>query len=128
MVLKPYTKEEYDKLIEKHGKHWTGKMIEKLDNYKGASGKKYKSDYRAILSWVVEDMKKSPDYSQYMINKAKKEQQEKEAQQREALQKLRNRNPEIYWSDSGTMKMTRSDLWKMRWFLSPTIWVKMISE
>jgi hypothetical protein len=29
-------------------------MIEVLDNYKGANGKKYKSDYRAILNWVVE--------------------------------------------------------------------------
>lgn len=28
-------------------------MIEILDNYKGAKGKRYKSDYRAILSWVV---------------------------------------------------------------------------
>ncbi len=25
-----------------------------LDNYKGASGKRYKSDYRAILNWVPE--------------------------------------------------------------------------
>jgi hypothetical protein len=28
-------------------------MINALDNYKGAHGKKYASDYRAILSWVV---------------------------------------------------------------------------
>jgi len=30
--------------------------IKKLDNYKGASGKKYKSDYRAILTWVVDEI------------------------------------------------------------------------
>ena len=29
-------------------------MIQILDNYKGANGKKYKSDYRAILNWVVD--------------------------------------------------------------------------
>ena len=28
-----------------------------LDNYKGANGKKYKSDYRAILNWVVKRAK-----------------------------------------------------------------------
>ena len=30
------------------------RMIEVLDNYKGQNGKKYSSDYRAILNWVVE--------------------------------------------------------------------------
>ncbi len=28
-------------------------MLDILDNYKDASGKTYKSDYRAVLSWVV---------------------------------------------------------------------------
>ncbi|WP_205590215.1 hypothetical protein [Brevibacillus laterosporus] len=45
---------EYEKLVAKHGKYLAEKMIEKLDNYKGANGKKYKSDYRAILNWVEE--------------------------------------------------------------------------
>lgn len=44
---------EYDTLIEKYGYPQTKAMIEKLDNWKGANGKIYKSDYRAILSWVV---------------------------------------------------------------------------
>ena len=47
------TEKEYQKLIEKYNKIKTHKMIEILDNYKGANGKKYTSDYRAILSWVV---------------------------------------------------------------------------
>jgi hypothetical protein len=47
------TEEEYQKLIEQYGEKATKKMIEILDNYKGATGKTYKSDYRAILSWVV---------------------------------------------------------------------------
>jgi len=46
------TEEEYQKLLEKHGQALTNKMIEILDNYKGSKGKTYKSDYRAILSWV----------------------------------------------------------------------------
>ena len=43
---------EYEKLVSEHGEVATKKMIEVLDNYKGANGKKYKSDYRAILNWV----------------------------------------------------------------------------
>ena len=45
--------DELDKLVDKYGKDFTDKCIEVLDNYKGSSGKKYKSDYRAILTWVV---------------------------------------------------------------------------
>lgn len=48
---------EFNKLVKEHGETTTMKMIEKLDNYKGSTGKTYKSDYRAILSWVVEDFK-----------------------------------------------------------------------
>lgn len=36
-----------------HGPADTERLIEILDNYKGATGKTYKSDYRAILNWVV---------------------------------------------------------------------------
>jgi len=56
------TDEEYQKLISEHGNYWTKKMIETLDNYKGSTGKTYKSDYRAILSWVEEKIKTSPEY------------------------------------------------------------------
>lgn len=48
------TEKEYQTLVEKYGSKTTKQMIEVLDNYKGSKGKKYKSDYRAILSWVVE--------------------------------------------------------------------------
>lgn len=48
---------EYNKLVEEHGEPLTLKMIQVLDNYKGANGKKYKSDYRAILNWVVDKVK-----------------------------------------------------------------------
>lgn len=51
------TSDEYEKLVSQHGEEATKKMIEVLDNYKGANGKKYKSDYRAILNWVVDRVK-----------------------------------------------------------------------
>ena len=47
------TEEEYQRLVSEHGETAVKRMIEILDNYKGANGKKYKSDYRAILNWVV---------------------------------------------------------------------------
>ena len=53
---------EYQKLVNMYGKDVTEEMIAILDNYKGATGRAYSSDYRAILSWVVarynEDKKK----------------------------------------------------------------------
>lgn len=50
------TEDEYNKLVDKHGKEVTHECIMVLDNYKGQSEKnkkKYSSDYRAILNWVV---------------------------------------------------------------------------
>ena len=48
------TNDEYSSLIARLGsKALADKSIEILDNYKGSKGKKYKSDYRAILSWVI---------------------------------------------------------------------------
>jgi len=52
------TPDEYDKLIEQYGQPFTAACIAKLSNYKGASGKTYKSDYRAILTWVVDEVSK----------------------------------------------------------------------
>lgn len=47
------TKDEYAKLCEEYTEPAVMRMIEILDNYKGQNGKRYKSDYRAILNWVV---------------------------------------------------------------------------
>jgi len=47
------THKEYEKLVNQYGERDTKKMILKLDNYKGAHGKTYDSDYRAILNWVA---------------------------------------------------------------------------
>ncbi len=45
--------DEYSRLVNAHGEWFIGKCIEKLDAWKGAKGKRTKSDYKAILSWVV---------------------------------------------------------------------------
>lgn len=47
------TRDEYMKLVVEHSEEGAKRMIEILSNYKGSKGKKYKSDYLAILNWVV---------------------------------------------------------------------------
>lgn len=47
------TEVEHGKLISEYGEAAANRMIEVMNNYKGASGKNYKSDYLAILNWVV---------------------------------------------------------------------------
>lgn len=52
------TEAEYQKLCNSQGQIIANKCIVKLDNYKGSTGKKYKSDYKAILNWVLDEVKK----------------------------------------------------------------------
>ena len=52
------TNAEHQALIGRYGEAFAARCIEVLDNYKGANGKKYKSDYRAILNWVVDRVEK----------------------------------------------------------------------
>lgn len=52
------TQDEHQKLLDEFGLVATNKMIETLNNYKGATGKKYKSDYLAIKNWVIDRVKK----------------------------------------------------------------------
>jgi hypothetical protein len=48
---------EYGKLVRDYGESAVARMIDILDNYKGANGKTYSSDYRAILTWVIDRYK-----------------------------------------------------------------------
>lgn len=48
-------KSEYDKLLSKLGIEATTTMIERLNNYIGSKGVKYKSHYHTILNWVARD-------------------------------------------------------------------------
>ena len=44
--------EEYEKLISEYGQTLTDAYIDKLNNYIGSKGKKYKSHYHTILTWI----------------------------------------------------------------------------
>ena len=59
------TNAEHEKLVSTYGAEFTDQCIEILDNYKGSKGKEYKSDYRAILSWVVDEAKKRKQENKY---------------------------------------------------------------
>lgn len=52
------TEKEYQTLIEKHGLPLTNAFIQKLNNHKASKGVKYKSDYHAILNWVIDAVSK----------------------------------------------------------------------
>lgn len=52
------SEDEHGKLIAKYGEQLTTKAIEILSLYKGSNGKKYKSDYKAMLSWVFDKANK----------------------------------------------------------------------
>lgn len=52
------TNDEHSSLVAKYGEPGTQRMIEILNNFKGQNDTKYKSDYRAILNWVVERYEK----------------------------------------------------------------------
>lgn len=56
------TEDEYKKLQDAHGEEGAKWMVTKLDNYKAARGMTYKSDYRAILNWVVPEYQKQKIY------------------------------------------------------------------
>lgn len=52
------TEKEYSTLVCSYGEDGAQWMIKKLDDYKAARGTTYKSDYRAILNWVVKEYEK----------------------------------------------------------------------
>lgn len=53
------TEKEHDKLVAEYGEDATRECISILNNYKGSKGKKYKNDYLAILSWVIDRYKEN---------------------------------------------------------------------
>jgi hypothetical protein len=78
---------EYDKLLEEFGRTDTARMIEILNNYKGASGRNYKSDYLAIRNWVIERLKKEKNHGNHESDKIKSI---TEARQRADLRFVKN--------------------------------------
>lgn len=51
------TEQEYEKLVEQFGDKTKG-WLERLNNYIGSKGKKYKSHYHTILTWHRKDKEK----------------------------------------------------------------------
>lgn len=47
------TRDEYAKLCERYSEDEVKGMIDLLSNFKGQNCKRYRSDYKAILNWVV---------------------------------------------------------------------------
>jgi hypothetical protein len=72
------TNAEHSALVEKLGSEqavaW---CIDKLNNYKLSSGKKYKNDYRAILSWVINEYQKAGENNGQGFGKAAGKRQRK---------------------------------------------------
>lgn len=58
------TNAEYEKLVSTYGTDFVDQCIDVLDNYKGANGKSYKSDYRAILNWVIDRVEQNSNKKQ----------------------------------------------------------------
>lgn len=66
------TNAEYSTLSNKYSKEFADQCIDLLNNYKGSSGKIYKSDYRAILTWVVNEVTKRNNQNMPYQNQKKK--------------------------------------------------------
>lgn len=70
------TENEYKTLVERYGTDAAAWMIQKLDDYKAARGTTYKSDYRAILNWVVKEYQKQQTQNDSDFNRATRAERE----------------------------------------------------
>ncbi len=62
-------KAEMFKLIDKYSHDGFLWMVDKLSNYKLSSGKKYKSDYGAINSWVAKEWEKNKSSPEKVVGR-----------------------------------------------------------
>lgn len=81
------TREQKDKLVERYGDKMTDKFIEKLDNYIGSKGKKYKDHYKTILWRMDREWVKKIDNEKIKMEK-KIEESMTDEQRKEAKKKL----------------------------------------
>jgi len=63
-------KTDFEKLVSEYGLDDTQRMIETLNNYKGANGKTYKNDFLAIKNWVVDRVKQQPLNKKSLVDHA----------------------------------------------------------
>lgn len=83
------TEVEYNRLIERVGSEEGAKRcIEILDNYKIGYGRKYKNDYRAILSWVID--KYEQEKKMKVLSKGRRTQGMSAAQIAEETERIMN--------------------------------------
>lgn len=68
------TQEEHEKLLVKLGERKTAEYVQRLENYIGSKGKKYKSHYHTILSWTA-----NPKSGESAMNLNPKQQKNMEA-------------------------------------------------
>lgn len=101
------TKKEYMKLIERFGEADTSLAIEKLDNYKGSLGKRYKSDYRAILSWAMNAIKQNGSNITHPSDLTTIKDPDKLMAAKRELRKQGWKYKEVKISNGTTMKWTR---------------------
>ena len=78
------TETEYGKLLERFGQVLTDKYVEKVDLYMGSTGKKYKSHYMTIISWLNRDLEKDPKIKYAWQEELKAEQEVADAKVYEA--------------------------------------------
>lgn len=85
---------EYENLIAEYGENDTKQMIEILNNYKGSTGKTYKSDFMAIKNWVVKRLAEDKQGAKAFGQQGKKPRAPSESSSPAAV--LRGGNYEIY--------------------------------
>lgn len=64
------TQEQHDSLCAKHGEEFLKLMLDKLDSFKGSSGKTYASDFHTMKDggWVINQVKKDLENQQKTPN------------------------------------------------------------
>ena len=79
---------EYSKLTERYGKSVVDKYIDKLNNYIGSKGKRYKSHYHTILVWLGKDNVSPVQKKEEFINDEKLMSSEERRKMSEEFKKL----------------------------------------
>jgi len=87
------TEAEYDKLVDLIGKDNTRRCIDKISHYKGASGKTYKDDYRAILNWTVKEVT-GKDPTDWEADKERKQEEERKVGEKKQEQRTKEPIPD----------------------------------
>ena len=86
------TPTEYDKLVELIGRDNTRRCIDKISHYKGALGKTYKDDYKAILNWTVKEVT-GKDQTDWEADKERKQEEERKNGEKKQEQRIKEPIP-----------------------------------